>query len=587
MTINKNHIGLKVFRLSLLALVSLANMRSAYAQEGVVKPSQFVVPKQGKVGFRKMPPQPYLPNIARNADSLLNAYQLSADYTRTPVPELKDSTQQEQTPEFIPDFVPTDLTSAGGRQNDEEAFDPGYSGYLRAGFGNYTSPYAAFFYRSDTRKKANIGLYARHHSAWQGPVDGDHSAFSNTHARLYGTAPTQHGEWYYQGRYRHQLNHWYGYHKPSDEPQNISADSIRQRYHIAGLSMGYRGKSRDRFRWSLGMDGHYLRDRDDVSEYLAGLSFAPVFRLGQPTTLHFGLSGELSAKEDSTLTQDRHLARANLGFRFRKGFFDGYLGAKGVYNPNPYEVGQPFGTADGRFYVFPDAYLHFYLFRNRVGLLLSGKGQLRRNTMEQMAIANPWIAPSVILPHTHEMINARARLQLKLGTWGMIEGGYAYRIWENIPLFSNSDQDRALMDLRIEEQMTIGESHLAITVMEGGWHFYLEGRYAQYTDLQTEQKAWHMPVIEGRARLSYNHRDKLFIRLGYRTMMDMEVRAIVSDDLQTLAPIHDLSLEADYQLTKGFSVFARGHNLLNQDYQRFLFYRVMGINFHGGITLRF
>ena len=61
----------------------------------------------------------------------------------------------------------------------------------------------------------------------------------------------------------------------------------------------------------------------------------------------------------------------------------------------------------------------------------------------------------------------------------------------------------------------------------------------------------------------------------------------IADFYRATDPIIDLNLRADYRVTPKISIFARGNNLVNRQYQRFYGYPVKGINVIGGATYTF
>ncbi len=58
-------------------------------------------------------------------------------------------------------------------------------------------------------------------------------------------------------------------------------------------------------------------------------------------------------------------------------------------------------------------------------------------------------------------------------------------------------------------------------------------------------------------------------------------------DNELLSNYLDLNVSGEYQILEKFSIFALGNNLLNQKYERFKGYKVLGAQFVGGVKFRF
>lgn len=57
--------------------------------------------------------------------------------------------------------------------------------YVKAGFGNYITPYFEGFYSRNSNEKNKYGVFARHISSMKGVVDGRNSGYGNTNVLLF------------------------------------------------------------------------------------------------------------------------------------------------------------------------------------------------------------------------------------------------------------------------------------------------------------------------------------------------------------------------------------------------------------------
>ena len=107
-------------------------------------------------------------------------------------------------------------------------------------------------------------------------------------------------------------------------------------------------------------------------------------------------------------------------------------------------------------------------------------------------------------------------------------------------------------------------------------------------DVKNEEKAWHLPSLESNISLRYTALKKENLML--------KAEAYIADAVpfrnslgvaQDLYSLFDLSLGAEYFVTKNIGVFINANNLFNNKRQRWFRYPSYGINLLGGVTARF
>ena len=79
-------------------------------------------------------------------------------------------------------------------------------------------------------------------------------------------------------------------------------------------------------------------------------------------------------------------------------------------------------------------------------------------------------------------------------------------------------------------------------------------------------------------------------RLHLKGGLALSDRVFYNDGLGQLVSgnsLTDISIEIDYYITKNIAVWARGNNLLNQSYERFEGYDILGLNANGGVIIKF
>lgn len=104
--------------------------------------------------------------------------------------------------------------------------------------------------------------------------------------------------------------------------------------------------------------------------------------------------------------------------------------------------------------------------------------------------------------------------------------------------------------------------------------------------LENETKAWFKPSLrlESQLRAQVSQKINLSSSLVYQGETfgkGLNAEAISLDSFL------DISVGAEYQVTKKWSAFAQANNLLNKAYQQYLYYPRLGLNFFGGLQYSF
>ena len=114
------------------------------------------------------------------------------------------------------------------------------------------------------------------------------------------------------------------------------------------------------------------------------------------------------------------------------------------------------------------------------------------------------------------------------------------------------------------------------------------------TDIDRDEARCFEPAFfSGNFRARYNYRRRIFAgltadfasrRRGHAYALNA-VDGLATSRLAYIPLYVNLGVEAEYAVTKKFSVWLRGDNLLNMNVQRFPCYNAGGIGFTAGIIL--
>ena len=119
-----------------------------------------------------------------------------------------------------------------------------------------------------------------------------------------------------------------------------------------------------------------------------------------------------------------------------------------------------------------------------------------------------------------------------------------------------------------------------------------------FYNLKEQDKAWERPTFTAELTADIKPIDKLTLSLQYlleggrkgfydSMVIDNPPAGGRTREVVSMKAINELNAYAEYEVVKYFSVHAIINNILNQKYEQHLGYTMQGINFLGGINLKF
>lgn len=526
---------------------ALAQGSSSWGRSGEIESETIVIEKDKKVE---------LPAAVRNYEK---------------VPLLKIQAQKTK-PEIS--FQPTSLPFTPVVPNvrimalKEESLQKIYGNYVKAGFGNYTSPYLEGYFASKRSNQFNYGLRVKHHSFGTGPVDGRNSGESFNEIEASGRTiwrdlvVTGHA-----GYFRRGLR-FYGY-MPGQEP--IPAlDDIKQVIHLPKLGIGFTNKDRTKaFAYSYQADFSYLADRYQARELL----FANSANIGYKASDRLGFSIDanvdvMQRSDESSI--NRNLFRIRPSLHFKEYGIDIKAGFNVVYENDTLDNA-------GYLHFYPYA-LASYRFLDKQTVYLQVDGDIERTSLQGFLMENPFLGPEVALFHSNKLFGIGGGLRGTLASVLSYEAGASFSRYRNLYFFQNSGMDSS----RFEMVYDRGGTNL--TNMFGSLSFQPGKKVstmlrADYFIYQTTDiaEAWHRPEWKFSVMTKFNIYDKIHLGLDFYGLAGVKALNPSSNEVIDLPFMPDLNLKAEYIFSNRASAFLQGNNLLNNQYQRFLNYPVRGV----------
>ena len=500
--------------------------------------------------------------------------------------------------------VPAHVDSIeAARLNIQLAQEKLYKGFVKAGFGLYTTPLAEIYY-DQTRSKSNgYGVHYKHMSSNGGIKDRGPSDYSFNNLDAFYNAYLSHHD--VEGRllYDRRRISYYGYNS-TDSLENLMnaapdppKDALKQIYNDIGFAVRVKSLYKDstKLAHDVGLEVHNYTNLTKSRELNVKLNARLAMEQGTETyggeilvdnNSYRGERGSLyELRQNGTLvgispyvstTDDHYLVRVGAGI---------YVDAMGKTT----------------FHFYPQAYAQYRLFDDILVPYVGVDGQRMRNSFRSLTRENPFLVGAPSLKNSSLMYDVYGGLRGSLSR----DVGFDVRISKNRindrPLFIGVENDyegvgygdRFIPVYDRVDQLDIGGelrySHDEHINIHGGLHIF------SYKTNQQEE-AWNLPTYSISLGAVYDFQDKLLVKLDAEFLGTRKSTLTVPADWNDLSPLPtstdmggyvDIHLGLEYRYTKRLSVFLDFSNLSASKYERWYNYPVQRILVLGGATYAF
>ncbi|MCB9184630.1 MAG: hypothetical protein H6591_12000 [Flavobacteriales bacterium] len=476
-----------------------------------------------------------------------------------------------------------------------------YKGYVKAGFGLYTTPLGELYYDQTRSKENGFGVHLKHMSSNGGIDDVGESDYSyNSIDGFYKHFFSEHEA---MGRliYDRRRVNYYGY-VSNDSTENViqsapepADDALKQFYNDIGFAARLRSLYADssRIAHDIGLEAHAysnlsgsretnLRVTADVGKQ-EGAEYYSGTLLIDNNTYRGELGGSLGDfKQNGTLiglmpsvrtVGQKYFVRAGVGM---------YLDALGKTT----------------FHFFPQAYAHYALFDNILVPYIGVEGERKRNSFRSLTRENPWLTGGPPLANTSKLYD------VYLGLRGNFMNNLGFDVrasksaYESMALFVNQPNQP------FGDRMAVVYDDVDVLDLSGQITYSqredlrFSARVDVYTySVKVQEEPWNLPPYKLTFAARYSLRDKLIAKaevlfLGKRPALRLPessndpnvVPTAVRADLDGYM---DLYLGLEYRYTKRLSLFLDLSNLSASKYERWYRYPVQRGLVLGGATYAF
>lgn len=470
-------------------------------------------------------------------------------------------------------------------QPSQKGFAPNkptlYHSFVKLGYGNYQSPLGELYINNVESDYVNYGFSLKHQGFYQGPVDGKNSAESHTRIRLDGSIFQEEIEFFGNLGYNQDKYHFYGYTPvPGIE---VLPDDIGQVLHTIQGNVGLRKINKEElFNYAASLSLRLFNDNYRAREHEVGIKASAGLR-ARDGRFRGGVDAEayISSPSDATYADfNRQYVKFFPYLAYGQENFNITAGANLVVENDII----PDKTSD--FHIFPSLKASYHLSES-FGLYAEAEGDVLRRTYFDFVMENPFLGPS------DQLRNTVQKIQVDAGIMGAVNDALSYKTgirfgeFENMHFFGNHLSDSTRFQLVYDGLSQVLNYHVSVGWKYENWYKLQASANYYYYELSDIGSPWHRPEWEIDLDNAFMPGDKWIITANANLLGGIQAINFQSGQTTDLKAIIDLSAGVDYSFTPRFSAFVKGHNLLNQNYERYWNYRVRGIQGIGGISFKF
>jgi len=465
-----------------------------------------------------------------------------------------------------------------------------YQSYIRAGFGNYTTPYAELFYNKLRSRSTNLGINYKHYSSAGKIKDYAPAGFSDNILNAYGS--------YYAGShiiggdflYKRQAFHYYGF-KPADfniENNDSLKNATFQKYQLlegtAYVKSDYNDK--DKIQHNAQFKFYNLKNNSTDENAL-------LFDAGLSKNIDL-----INKIDDEKLKLD-----VGVNYYNNRDFIVSKDAAVYILQPqisflmNQYALNVGLNTnieaGDVSFiHFFPIIEGQIAIAKDVLSLYGSFTGNIERNNIRALYEENPFVqAKFDTLDFTKNKILFKGGVKGNIASALSFNIGAGYRESNKLPFFVSdtsgvSNQFCVIYDdvslVHVFGDFLLQTSDKFMLMFRGEFNHYTMGQ---------EIQAWHKPLLKATLLAQYTLVEKINIKAEiygqdktYTKVFNSDSNIFEAQDIDAFA---DFNIGLEYLYNKKISAFLNLNNVTGVRYQQWYNYPLHRFHILAGLSYAF
>lgn len=453
-----------------------------------------------------------------------------------------------------------------------------YGGFVRVGYGNYTSPLLEGYYNTRRDKNKLVGVHAYHASSDKGPVDGRNSGSGSSGISVFGRSFTKGISLSGNAGFENRTTHFYGYRAGTE----VEAASIKQSFNLLKIAGALSNAKNSDFSYKLGAGLSFLSDKYDAKETEIDLDFSAAYEIDNDSKINLRANYFFINRSDQNVEK-----RARSLFVVSPAY--AFMPIEDLKVSVGFKAAFENDTIDSKsVHVYPDISAS-YPISPSVDAVASLSGGMEKVSLQSLSYENLWLGPNVPIFHTNKTIDFNVGLNAKLGNKISAHSGLAFANLKNWYYFVNTDLDQAKFTTVYDGGSGTKRANLyaAVSYVQSEIaKFMLRADLYRYSTAKIDEP-WHRPTYKITANAFYNLFDKFLFNVDVIAQGGMKAQQPITKNVVKLDAAFDLNFKTEYLFSESFSAFIKLNNIASSKYPLFLNYPVRGFQIMGGITWSF
>lgn len=464
--------------------------------------------------------------------------------------------------------------------------------YVKGGFGSLGTLLAEAYVNIGKDEGLQTGAFFRHFSQ-QGKLlkQNENTQQFTLFGRSIGDKVTLNGRINYQ---RHGL-YFYGFNELNP---NFNPNPEKQLFNFVELEGEIINKfstDEDAVSYAAKANGYLFNDKFDAKEQLVTLSGYLNKRINS-FNLGLATAAELGSTKDFSTKVANNLFRLNPYIK---------LQTNGINITAGINMVQAFGTTS-KARIFPAVTADFDLIPGFLSLFGEVKGDVNRNTLKSFTDENPFLNSNINMQNTIEKLSISGGIKGNGGPGFGYKARFYSKNLNDMPLFVNNFVNPTKFDVIYDygvTKLTGLEGEITVQVSD---NLKWTGK-VNIDDYKPaiETASYYKPQLKVSSNFLINFNKKLTFNADVVIQDDSKAKIFLANPLTNGSSSYpstpdttiegiikikgfvDLGVGANYKINERFGLFAKANNLLNTNYNKYLYYKVNGINIFAGLSYSF
>lgn len=451
----------------------------------------------------------------------------------------------------------------------------GARNFIKAGYGNFSTPYVSAGFSFGDGKKFLANVYADYISSKGKMLYQD---YSKLHIKATGSLFLPTNEVYAGVDVKMNEQFLYGY---DTALYKYSKKDVRQQFQDFSGVIGIRNTR-------IGEYGISYNPNLQFSNFTSVNRLSETsFILNAPLKKQFGeaFAFTLEGKADITAYTTKNLLPGNV--KISNNVF--VVSPSLLFSTPRASINAGISPTwdNGKFVWLPNVYAEAFIAENVFAFQAGWVGRVIKNTYRNLAEQNPFLAPFTTRLNTKE-IEYYGGIKGTLGKHFNFNVKAGYINYTNLPLMINDTAtDGKSFVISNESKLSNFRIHGDVSYISKEKFTVSAGiTYNGYVGMKNNTKAWNTLPLEFTSSLRWWAFKQVLLKAdfyAYSGSFYLEKGNIA----KAFKPGSDLSAGIEFKVNKAFSAWFDVNNILNDKYQRWHNYPVYGLNLMGGVRVNF